>query len=228
MDHALIRSYHVGLDIGQAADPTALAVVEHVKPELPAELLRQLTAHGDATAIKVARERLPGERFNLLHLERLPLQLAYPLQAVHILQLLAREPLCSNPPRVWLDGTGIGRAIVDLFKQAGLRRMTAVSITSGREVTQREPGAMGVPKIDLIGRLQGALHMGELRIPPTLPEGKTFARELAEFRATVTEAGNLALNARQGQHDDTIIAVALAVWGASQPKRTAVVLPLRI
>jgi hypothetical protein len=229
-DCTLVRAYHVGVDVGQASDPTAVAIVEHVRAVLAehAERVlrrpdgRPLPGHAEALAA------LPGERFNLVHLERLKLQTAYPLQVAHVLQLLAREPLASNPPRVWLDATGVGKAIADLFRAGGLRRMTAVTITGGRETIEQDSERLSVPKLELIGRLQGALHSGTLRIPPTLPDAKTFTRELAEFRASWTDHGNLTLNARQGQHDDTISAVALAVWGAARKPRRAFVQPLRV
>lgn len=223
--HVLTRAYHVGIDVGQASDPTALAIVEHVAATLACGVEAYLrnpdgsrrAGYADATAA------LPRERFNLLHLERLPLQTPYPLQVAHILRLLSREPLATrgqHPPRVWLDATGVGKAIADLFRAGGLRRMTAVTITGGRDVIERSEEEMSVPKLELIGRLQGAFHVGELRIPATLPDAKTFMRELAEFRTAWSESGHLSLNARQGQHDDTISAVALAVWGASRKPRT--------
>jgi hypothetical protein len=67
------------------------------------------------------------------------------------------------------------------------------------------------------GRLQAALHSGELKIARALPEAVAFARELREFRASWTEAGNVMFGARQGAHDDLVLAAALAVYGATRP-----------
>jgi hypothetical protein len=39
-----------------------------------------------------------------------------------------------------------------------------------------------------------------------------------EFRADFTDSGNLQFGARQGAHDDLVLASALAVWRASRPK----------
>jgi hypothetical protein len=65
----------------------------------------------------------------------------------------------------------------------------------------------------------GALPSGELKIAKSLPEANAFVRELTEFRASFTDAGHLQFGARVGQHDDLVLAAALAVWGASRSRR---------
>ena len=45
-----------------------------------------------------------------------------------------------------------------------------------------------------------------------------LVRELKEFRATINTSGNTSFNAREGQHDDLVLALALAVFGALRPR----------
>jgi hypothetical protein len=42
-----------------------------------------------------------------------------------------------------------------------------------------------------------------------------LTRELQEFRVKYTEAGNATFNAREGGHDDLVLALAIAVFGLS-------------
>ena len=37
-------------------------------------------------------------------------------------------------------------------------------------------------------------------------------KELRDYRASYTEAGNLTFNARTGRHDDILLATAIAAW----------------
>jgi len=70
-----------------------------------------------------------------------------------------------------------------------------------------------VPKIELVSKLQALMHSGVLHMPDTLPLAKVFRRELLDFRVSYTAIGNATFGAREGAHDDTILAVALAVYG---------------
>ena len=73
----------------------------------------------------------------------------------------------------------------------------------------------GVPKLDLVSRLQALLHDGRLKIHKDLAEADTLVRELQDFRCEFTAAGHLTFNARSGKHDDLVLALAIAVWRAA-------------
>lgn len=199
-------SWAVGVDIGQARDPTAVVIVERVTG-----------IHASANAPAAYRVG-PVPRFRPLyrvrHLERLPLGTSYPSQVQTVMSRLERPPMDTLRPRILLDYTGVGRPVFDMFAQAGLRRAEAITITGGRETTETEFG-FSVPKVTLVSRLQALLHSGDLRIPSALPDAKVLTRELQEFRVKYTEAGNATFNAREGEHDDLVLALAIAVFGLS-------------
>ena len=56
-----------------------------------------------------------------------------------------------------------------------------------------------------------ALEYGRLRIAAGLPYAKEFEAELQDFQATFTDKGTAVFGGRT-QHDDLVVAVALAVW----------------
>ena len=112
-----------------------------------------------------------------------------------------------------IDFTGVGRPVFDMFRFSGITP-TGVLITSGTA----ETGAgliHGVPKLDLVSRLQALLHEGRLKIHKDLAEADTLVRELQDFRCEFTAAGHLTFNARSGKHDDLVLALAIAVWRAA-------------
>lgn len=218
-----VRDYIVGIDLGQAHDPTAIAVVESERFDIRPYHLEDLRRKesGRATLAEwreELREHHP-DQYRVRHLERLRLGMAYPAQVEYVASLLRRSPL--QEARIYFDATGVGRPVGDLFRQARIPRLHEVTITGGREVTQR-PGGFNVAKLHLVSQLQALLHSQHLAIEPTLPDAATLARELQDFRVTFTDAGNATFNAREGAHDDLILATGLAVFGATRPRPLAV------
>lgn len=199
------RQFAVGIDVGQAHDPTAICVAARVTTTAANPSL--------ATANPLTRPR-----YEVQHLERLRLGTPYPQQVDRIEAMLNRSPLNRLSPRVLVDYTGVGRPVFDLFAgRPALRRAQGVVITGGRE-TGRTPAGWSVPKGELVSKLQALLHAGDLKIAGSLPDAAVLARELQDFRVRFTEAGNATFNAREGAHDDLVLAVALAVFGLSRPE----------
>jgi hypothetical protein len=66
----------------------------------------------------------------------------------------------------------------------------------------------------LVTTVQALLHDGRLLIQKDLPDAPALRAELEDFRATVTDSGRWTFGARSGQHDDLVLALALAVWRA--------------
>ena len=198
--------YTVGVDLGQTTDPTAICIIE--KKVVPVDDWSSLKPL-ETQALYVCR-----------HLERLPLGTTYPAQVQHVANLLHRPPLTYLNWRktdLVVDGTGVGKAVVDIFRSAGLRPKS-VTITAGRQVVTKGE-EYHVPKLELVSRLQSALHSGSLKIVDKIPDAKVLTSELQNFRTNYTSAGNVIFNAREGQHDDLVLATAIALWWAEGSHR---------
>lgn len=207
------RKFVVGVDLGQAHDPTAVCVVERI-------------ARWWYTTPKAQRTAWLPTEYHVRHLERLKLETPYPAQIAHIRALLKREPLLSQEPTVALDYTGVGRPVLDMFRAARVPHLLGINITSG---LNPEPTAVGwsVPKVELVSNVQALLHAGHLKIARELPEAPTLLRELQDFRVNFTAAGNATFGAREGMHDDLVLALAIAVFGVNHSKEIRV-LPLAL
>jgi hypothetical protein len=179
----------VGLDLGQKRDHTAIAVVE----------------------------RLKG-RLMVIHLERVALGTSYP-DIVARLRELVRSDVLQGRCAVVVDATGVGAPVVDLMQAAGLGcEVTAVTITSGERESWHAP-VWSVPKRKLIAGVQVALERGQLRIARRMREVGALMRELVDVRMTTGRgAGRVRIGADgYGEHDDLVIALALACWRAKKP-----------
>lgn len=207
------REFVVGVDLGQAHDPTAIAVIEHVWVQVQ-HLYRSKACPEQLRAWNEAiRPHRP--QYNVRHLERLKLGTHYPEQVAHIAALVQREPL--KDARVYYDYTGVGRPVGDLLHAARIRNLNRVHLTGGQD-SKAEGQRHAVSKVDLVSRLQAVLHTGELAIEESLPDAQVLARELADYRLNFTQAGNAQFNARSGAHDDLLIATGLALYGAQRPR----------
>jgi len=167
---------------------------------------------GQHNMLAELKRALPRATYNLRLLEQAPLGESYPAQAHRLNRILSRASIAEHDPKVFMDYTGVGRAVYDIFKQERVPHLVPITITfngGGRN----EGGGFSVPKLELVGRLQALMHTGCLHMPDSLPLAKTFRRELLDFRVSYTAVGNATFGAREGAHDDLILAVALAVFG---------------
>jgi hypothetical protein len=186
--------YILGLDLGQAADYTALAIAEK-------------TTLDDA-----GQKGQPVTHYGIRHLQRWALGTPYPQIVADLAAMLAREPLKDGNPALAVDQTGVGRAVVDMLRQARLPAfISPILITSGHAVTH-EGGAYHVPKKELVSVLQALLQTRRLRIAD-LPVRKTLLDELLAFKVKITTAANETFESwRERDHDDLLFAMAMAVW----------------
>ncbi|MFL6587203.1 MAG: hypothetical protein ACJ8GV_10020 [Luteimonas sp.] len=156
-------------------------------------------------------------RYEVAHLERLKLGMPYPAQVDYLEGIMTRQPLSAIRAGLLVDYTGVGRPVFDMFGQrAALRHAQGVVITGGRQTSGTRAG-WSVPKSELVSKLQALLHAGDLKIASSLPDAAVLARELQDFRVRFTDNGRATFNAREGAHDDLVLALALAVFGLSRP-----------
>jgi hypothetical protein len=192
----------VGIDIGQMADPTAVAVAE----------LR------------------PSSVLRILRLERLPLRQSYPQQVERLATLIsnlrswvvlgASHPSDRTAPiAVYIDVTGVGRSSYDMLKEQITDpniKIYAVTLTAGSQTT-RDGFEVHIPKIELVDRLRRLMEESRLEIPADSREARAVATELRMFSGQKTGPGAVSTGAREGAHDDLVIALALSAWPAASP-----------
>ncbi len=178
--------FFLGLDLGQARDYSAIAVVER---------LVELTGARDAvTYIDQTRTRII-----VRHLERIPLRTEYP-DVVERVRAVAQSYRDRNL-QIVMDATGVGAAVRDMLSKARLGvPMTAVTITGGQRVTVSF-GDYHVPRQDLLVNLRVLLEKRMLEVAVAGPATQALQTELHRWGC-------------RSAHDDLVFAVALASWKA--------------
>ena len=104
--------------------------------------------------------------------------------------------------------------MVDSFYEHGLLP-TSVTIHGGSAVTE-EPADLSfrVPKRDLVAAVQVLLQNSRLKIAPELELAPVLKKELLNFRVKIDPrtAHDSYEHWREGDHDDLVLATALACW----------------
>jgi hypothetical protein len=188
MDHI------IGLDLGQTTDFAALAVLERGAGN-PTELITD------------------GPSYAVRHLARFPLGTPYPTIVTEVVRLATTPGLACSA--LVVDQTGVGRPVIDMFRHASLTAsLIPITITSGNTVKREANGSIHVPKKQLVTALQGVLQAARLQVAKRLPLASVLVQEFLNFRVQITESANETFGAGAGEHDDIVLAVALACWHA--------------
>jgi hypothetical protein len=193
--------FYVGLDLGQSRDHSAIAVVERKEP---------------VRAFQVQR----SEALLVRHVERVPLGTPYP-RVVSRVRGIVRDGELRGQCSLAVDGTGVGAPVVEMLRAARIGcEISAVTITGGeRAHSYQGAGGAGwnVPKQDLIAGVQVLMERGELRIAKKVRDVGPLVRELLDMRVSQGRTGHIRLGADgSGEHDDLVIALALACWRAKR------------
>jgi hypothetical protein len=228
------RRYSVGVDLGQANDFTAIAVLE--KTIAPPETA-MFSPVGESPSNRLVEGR---SVYDLRYLKRPKLGTPYDVIARRVADLICElEPQGAfgelGQVTLSVDGTGVGRGVVDMldseFKRRGATSKAVpkvdfrrVSVT-GSQTTLKRPtrtdGYWSVPKKDLVFPAVAAFQQRKIRIAKGIKDRDALVHELKNYsRTTNIATGNMAFEPwRESEHDDLLFAVCLALWGWQTPYR---------
>jgi hypothetical protein len=185
-----------GLDLGQAQDYSGLVIIE--VSGTPQQGM-------DGRPIEVP----PLTQLDVRHVERFPLSTKYARIAADVEDRLRHTP---TPRYLAVDQTGVGNGVIEMLSRLN---PCGVTITAGSQTQVVSSRAAHVPKRDLVALVQVGLQNKILRIAKGLPHADLLTRELLNFRAKITDAGNDTYGAwREADHDDLVLAVAIGCWYA--------------
>lgn len=109
-----------------------------------------------------------------------------------------------NKAVVTLDATGLGGPIVDDLRSENVAPLEAITFTADM-------------RRDLLNNLQLMLAEDKVKIPDFAP----LVGELEAFSYEVNRNGRLSIEVPEGQHDDCVMSLALALWKAKKERSKA-------
>jgi hypothetical protein len=190
------KETYLGLDLGESNDYTAIVVLE---------------VEGSAA------DRV----YSLRHLDRWR-GIPYHEGVEKVRRVVdALDPDARRSGRLMIDMTGVGAMPVEEYRRAGMNiYIEPIFIHGGDEVTRnpKDSHVYRVPKRDLVSVVQVVLETSRLRIAASLPLAKILHDELRNFKRNIdpVTAHDSYAAGRDGEHDDLVLAVAMALWEAEK------------
>lgn len=194
--------YFAGLDLGRSWEYTALAIVERSEPPGVSDLSKMTYA--------------------VRHLERFTPGTPYPDVFARAVELFAGSPLSGS--MMLVDYTAVGRTVVEALRRTKVKAtLRPVAITAGHSARPDERGGLLVPRTELAGTMQFLLQSRRIKVAESLPEVETLVSELETFKAELPSKPDDDVAAwREKEHDDLVLAVALAAWEGDRHGRAVV------
>ena len=188
--------YVISVDLGQAQDYTAIAVIER----------RQKKASSDPI-------------YKLRHVERAPLGTNYETVVDRVAQIITSDQIAHGLNYLVLDMTGVGVPIFDMFDNRGLQPI-GIHIHGGDNVS-RDGRKFRVPKRDLVGAVQVLLQNGRFKMSPHLELYQELFNELTNFKMKIDPktAHDSYAAWREADHDDLVLSVAMGLWWLEKRNR---------
>lgn len=213
---------HIGVDIGQKQDPTAIVVAE--LSERLSGRMRHVAAYTDVSGYHQP-ENLPIlETVYTVHMmQRLPLGTSYPEVAARVAEVACSDRLLGRERLLLIDETGVGRPVYEMIAEAVKARagwrgqMRPVTFTAGDVYERDRHGTEGsrLGKAHLVSRLQALLQARPERIelPAEHPEAPAVREEIKnyEIRVDSATAHDTYGAFKTVTHDDLVTALGLAV-----------------
>lgn len=190
--------YVMSVDVGKLSDYTAVSIIKSFR----------------------LSEASKDRRHEVVHLERMR-DLSYVAQVKRVAERYgeveqhARAAHRSASVRLLVDRTGVGEAIVDAMKDAGLRPIGI--FIHGGEGFKRDGNRISVAKKELVSAAQIAMQAGRLRISPDLDLAPALVKELEGFKFKLNATGRASFGndvgvERTSEHDDLVLSVSMAAW----------------
>src|SRR5690348_2150997 len=200
-----MANFTFGLDLGKIQDYSALAITERIVAA------REVVFKGEGSEIQ------EDDHYQTRYIHRWPLGTDYPLIIQDVGGLMRRGAAQGMmDAALVIDATGVGKSVLALFEIAYQRKLLGnywpwgMIIHGGRETNMKK---RLVPKAELVSKMQAVMQTGRLKIgqskwTPILKE------EFGNFTAKINPlTGHEAFeSARERDHDDIVLAVAMSVW----------------
>lgn len=221
-------TYFMGLDLGKEQDHTAFAVLEERQGVWCDELNDYVlydedckTGTGRDTVHFHVNNDKKNEELGLVHLSQIPLHTEWAAVAGEVEGLIGRclKREKRSDIQLWVDATGIGDPIIEAYlkpihqkyKNCFLRSVKIVSGDGGYK-----PKDKSVSKIHLVDNATVMRERKEFSIAKDLrdkPVIELFEKQIQSFKRKEGKRAGTILYEGMGEHDDLIIAFALACLG---------------
>jgi len=197
----MLRSFHIGVDLGQRRDYTAVVVLE--------QRIENTGVKDSLTFEQVWRRRLIVRKAS-----RLKLGTEFHRIVNTVVGLTMHPGLDGRLVTTAIDATGMGLVVTEQLQMQRPRgELYPVVITGGVEMKYRA-GFFPTPRTDILLGVVQAFEVDKLEVAGEVAGWEKLVEELRSIRKTPGVAGPRFES--EGQHDDMVFALGLALVGFRQ------------
>lgn len=223
-----MKEYALICDPGKRRDAAGLMVMRNTVQIVPRQ---ELLNNQDRTR----------NLFDIVFIDKF-LRKPYPQLCRDIGMLMNTTDLANNCDLL-LDGNGVGEAVVDILREAGLAPMPIMAV-GGYQVTEVKEefgklfGAPGstqikrlqvvkeihVPKEDLVAAGQGAVQQKRVRIAKHLRWAPELEKQLNHFKGPDKSKGRKSYEADETSvHDDLVSCFIIGCWWFTRERKDIII-----
>ena len=193
-----LRSFHIGVDLGQRVDHTALVVVE-----------QQVVCTSKRSPVTYEFER--ERKFMVRLVERVRLGQGFREIVDEVARLTHSQELAGDLVTTSVDATGMGIVVTEELQRARLKGdLYPVVITGGLE-GRYSAGYFPTPRTELLLGVQRAFEREGLGVARGVKGWEALEEELKGMRKVQSVRGPRFET--MGAHDDLVFALGLALFG---------------
>jgi hypothetical protein len=197
----MLRNFHIGVDLGQRRDYTAVVVVE--------QRIENTGVKDSVTFEQIWRRRLIVRKA-----ARLKLGTEFHRIVNAVAGLTMHPGLDGKVVTTAIDATGMGLVVTEQLQMRRLRgELYPVVITGGVEM-KYQAGFYPTPRTDILLGVVQAFEVDQLEVASEVKGWEVLVEELRSIRKTPGVAGPRFES--EGQHDDMVFALGLALVGYRQ------------
>ena len=200
MAKLLAHRFHMGVDLGQTQNHSAIVVVE-----------QRIESEGEVCPVMF--EPVAKRVLVVKHVEQIVLETSYTKVVRRMGEVSRSAELRDVKLTVAFDATGLGRVAADMLREDPPRgELMGVSITGG-ETGRTKEGLDCVPKTELMMGMQRAFEVEGLCVAPGMAHWELLERELLALRRVASARGVQWVSEEQ---DDLAMALAVGLHGYRQ------------
>lgn len=197
----MLRSFHIGVDLGQRRDHTAVVVVE-----------QRIENTGTKDLIRF--EQIWRRRLIVRKASRLRLGTEFHRIVNAVSGLTMHPGLAGKVVTTAIDATGLGLVVTEQLQRQRLKgELYPVVITGGNEM-KYQAGFYPTPRTDILLGVVQAFEVDLLEVAGSVAGWESLVEELRSIRKSPGVAGPRFDS--EGRHDDMVFALGLALVGFRQ------------
>lgn len=205
-----MRRFYMGVDLGKRHDYSAITVTQRID--------RFRDKYGNVgTLYRDEEPRIIETMFRVRMMEQFK-DIPY-TDVVERIGVLMSNNTLRHSTQLVVDATGVGEPVIDMLARTNIDNVPLapipIVITGGTAINMNRSG-FTVPKRDIGMALLTVTESNRIKVSRSLPLAGVLKQQLEKFKIKINRRGHEQFEAAEGDHDDLVMSLAIAIWYATK------------